>query len=205
MGQDCCTKEKLLQTALELMWENSYGSVSVDDICDRAGVRKGSFYHFFPSKSDLTVAVLEMNWEKIRAKMDEAFSAQWSPLERFDRFATGTYEAQKEKKSRCGKACGCPNISVGLELSTQDEKIRQAVQRIFDRKHRYFESTLHDAEREGSIPPGDHSAKAKEIQSLVLGLLVQVKIYNDPEILANLKTTLRDLIGADKQSAVGAA
>jgi len=41
------TKDKLLQVAFDLLWDNSYGSVSVGDICERAGVNKGSFYHFF--------------------------------------------------------------------------------------------------------------------------------------------------------------
>jgi len=49
MRQDNTTKQKLLETAMELIWVSSYGSVGVDDICKRAGVSKGSFYHFFPS------------------------------------------------------------------------------------------------------------------------------------------------------------
>lgn len=200
MKCECETRGKLLETALLLMWENSYGSVSVDDICARAEVRKGSFYHFFPSKADLTVAAFEKNWEYIRAKMDQAFSPQFSPLERFDQYAKSLYEGQKEKKAKCGKACGCPYASLGMELSTQDEKIRKEVQLIFDRKHRYFESALHDAEREGSIPPGDHAAKARELHSLVVGLLAQVKIYNDPEILKNVGETIFNLIGVEKKN-----
>ena len=55
MKKTCETKEKLMQVGFDLMWDNSYGSVSVDDICKRAGINKGSFYHFFPSKADLVV------------------------------------------------------------------------------------------------------------------------------------------------------
>jgi len=36
------TKEKLLQVAFDLIWNQSYGSVSVDHICERAHVNKGS-------------------------------------------------------------------------------------------------------------------------------------------------------------------
>jgi len=55
MKKTCETKEKLLQVGFDLIWDSSYGSVSVDDICRRAGINKGSFYHFFPSKADLVV------------------------------------------------------------------------------------------------------------------------------------------------------
>ncbi len=46
-------KPRLMDAARTLIWENSYGSTSVDAICLKAGVRKGSFYHFFESKSAL--------------------------------------------------------------------------------------------------------------------------------------------------------
>jgi AcrR family transcriptional regulator len=38
---------------MDLIWENSNGATSVDAICQRAVVRKGSFYYFFKSKSQL--------------------------------------------------------------------------------------------------------------------------------------------------------
>lgn len=204
MKPECETRTKLLTTALELMWERSYGSVSVDDICARADVRKGSFYYFFPSKSDLTVAAFEKNWEQICAKLDQAFSPQHPPLERFSRFARALYQSQTEKKGTCGKACGCPYISVGLELSTEDENIRKKVQSIFSGYCRYFESALNEAEREGLIPPGNHAETARAIDALVMGLLVQTKIYNDPEALKNTEQSIFRLIGLDVAQSVAA-
>ena len=52
-------KEKILKAAKELFWLHNYGSVSVDDICKKSDVKKGSFYHFYKSKSDLCVACLD--------------------------------------------------------------------------------------------------------------------------------------------------
>lgn len=49
------TKTKLIETATDLIWRDSYGSVSVDDICAQTGVKKGSFYHYFPSKAHLAL------------------------------------------------------------------------------------------------------------------------------------------------------
>ncbi len=64
MAKPSDTKEKLLQVAFDLIWNQSYGSVSVDHICERARVNKGSFYHFFASKSDLAVEAYEENWRR---------------------------------------------------------------------------------------------------------------------------------------------
>jgi TetR/AcrR family transcriptional regulator, transcriptional repressor for nem operon len=73
MGKSSDTKEKLLQVAFDLIWNQSYGSVSVDQICERARLNKGSFYHFFPSKSDLAVEAYEEHWREKQPEMDRIF------------------------------------------------------------------------------------------------------------------------------------
>ena len=52
-------KERLMDAAMDLIWHNSYGTTSVDAICERAGAKKGSFYYFFKSKSELAAAALD--------------------------------------------------------------------------------------------------------------------------------------------------
>lgn len=57
-------RDKLLEAALAEMLSRGYSATTVDEICDRAGVSKGSFYHFFSSKEDLGLAVLDAYHEK---------------------------------------------------------------------------------------------------------------------------------------------
>jgi len=49
-------------------------TTSVDAICERAGAKKGSFYYFFKSKSELTAAALETEWNKNKTNMEPFFS-----------------------------------------------------------------------------------------------------------------------------------
>ena len=53
MGRTSDARERLIATAIELIRARSYESVGVDALCNHAQVKKGSFYHFFPSKQDL--------------------------------------------------------------------------------------------------------------------------------------------------------
>jgi len=77
---------RLLEATINALWERRYGSVSVDAICLRADVRKGSFYHFFKSKTELAVAALDHLWEtRSRPAIDEIFSPTRPPLARFER------------------------------------------------------------------------------------------------------------------------
>src|SRR5712671_3297255 len=93
-------KERLTDAALDLMWENSYGTTSVDAICERAGAKKGSFYYFFKSKSELTAAALEAEWHKNKANMDALFSPTVPPLERFDRYFDYVHDHLAEFRSQ---------------------------------------------------------------------------------------------------------
>ena len=196
MGRTSNAKERLLQVAFDLIWEQSYGSVSVDDICVRAKVKKGSFYYFFPSKSDLAVAAYEEHWQQKRPSYDQTFSPQVPPLERIENFCQHIYESQKEKKAKTGRVLGCPFASVGCELSTQDEKIRVKAQEMFDRFCLYLETTLRDAHREGLIEKCDFVAKSQAIYSFTMGMLLQAKVKNDPETLRDLAPTIMQMIGA---------
>ena len=56
------TRERLIDTTQRLLWSDGYAGVSVDRICKEAGVKKGSFYHFFPSKEDLVLEALDALW-----------------------------------------------------------------------------------------------------------------------------------------------
>src|SRR5882757_3141217 len=76
------TRERLLSAALDLIWSGSYGTVGVEEICARADVRKGTFYHFFPSKADLVVAAYEAHWQEVKPSYDAIFSTAVPPLER---------------------------------------------------------------------------------------------------------------------------
>ena len=124
MKAESDSKRKLLETAVQMIWESSYGSVSVDDICTKAGVNKGSFYYAFKSKSDLAVAAFERYWESKQPLMDQIFSAQISPLERLNGYCELIVRDQRAKYESFGKMLGGPFCSLGSELSTQDEKIR---------------------------------------------------------------------------------
>src|SRR5947199_8929043 len=79
-------KERLTDAAMDLIWHNSYGTTSVDAICERAGAKKGSVYYFFKSKSELAAAALEADGNKKKAEMNSMFSPTVPPLGRFDGF-----------------------------------------------------------------------------------------------------------------------
>lgn len=50
------SKTKLLDAALQMIRAKGYAATTIDDICHKAGVTKGSFFHHFKSKDELALA-----------------------------------------------------------------------------------------------------------------------------------------------------
>jgi len=188
-------KERLTDAALDLIWHNSYGTTSVDAICERAGAKKGSFYYFFKSKSELTAAALEAEWNKRKADMDALFSPTVPPLERFDRYFDYVHDRLAELQKACGSILGCPLLTIGSEVGTQDEGVRDTVDRIWNRKIKYFESAIRDADAQGLIEAPDPEGKAKMLFACYHGTLTQARIQNDVELIRDLKRVARGVLG----------
>jgi TetR/AcrR family transcriptional repressor of nem operon len=201
MKQESETKRKLLETAIELIWESSYGAVSVDDICNKAGVNKGSFYYAFKSKSELAVAAYERHWEAKRPMMDQIFSTQVPPLERLQKACESMVQDQTDKQISFGKVLGCPFCALGSELSTQDEAIRQKVEVMSGRVIKYYEALVRDLAAEGLIESQDHKELANELYFYVIGVMMQAKIENSLRVLDRLHCGALRLLGVKQATA----
>jgi len=188
-------KERLMEAAMDLMWLNGYGAASVDAICEQAGAKKGSFYYFFKSKSELAAAALEADWTEKKAQMDSIFSPTVPPLERLERYFDFVHGRLAELQKKCGSILGCPYVSVGSEVSTQDPIVRETIDRIMDRKMKYFISAVRDAAAQGLIDAPNPEAKARALFACYQGTVAQARIQNDIELLREFKDVARTVLG----------
>jgi len=188
-------KVRLMDAAKQLIWSSSYGGTSVDSICDEAGVKKGSFYYFFRSKSDLAVAALEDDWKQKKPSYDALFSPLTSPLERLQNYFESIHSYQSKTKSEMGSVLGCPMFTLGSEISTQDPAIRRKVQEILEHRIKYIESALRDAKADDLIQVRDPKATARSIFALLQGALTQARIQDDLEPITGLKRSVFEMLG----------
>jgi len=183
------SKQKLIETANDLIWKSSYGSVSVDDICTTSGVKKGSFYYYFPSKAELAVAVMEQSYLEFESGINDIFTDEISPITRFENFATFIYDNQKFAFEKYGQVCGCPFASLGSEMAGNEEMIQQKADEIFSRQGTIFAASIKEMIDHGQLSPDtDVDIKASQVLSFILGQLMMARIQND---LTNLREELR--------------
>ncbi len=193
-----------MKAVLELIWAGSYGNTTIDQICERAGVKKGSFYYFFDSKADLAAAAFDANWQVRRKELDSIFSPTVPPLERLQKYCDFSYRFQGEIKARFGMVLGCPLFALGAEVCTHETLLRNKIQEILEYKRKYLESAVRDAHACGVIHAPDPAEKARMILAYYEGLLTQARIHNDVEVLRDTARGIFAMLGVKEKKRVAA-
>ena len=195
MGRTSNARQRLIEAIGSLIWVGSYGSTTIDDICVKAGVKKGSFYYFFDSKANLAIAAIDADWQLRRAELDAIFSPVVPPLERFQKLAAYVCNSQQDVCEKFGCVLGCPLFALGAEISTQETKLQQKIQEVLDYKRLYFESAIRDAHSAGLIHAPDAAEKARLLFTFYQALLTEARIRNDLEVFRDAALGTFQLLG----------
>lgn len=182
-----------------LFWEKGYNGVSVDEICGKAGVNKGTFYHFFASKIALAETVLEEWWNQFRIELLEpAFAPDIPPLLRIERMIRLCHQKQLHVQASTGVTYGCPFCTLGSDLLHIDDSVKKAVQDVFTRITSYFEVTIREAQSAyGVTLPDSPPVVARMLMALLNGATLQAKIGNSPDKLLDIIPLLPRFLGVN--------
>ncbi len=194
MHLDTDTRTRILSVARGLFHGRSYADVGIKEICDSAQVQKGSFYHFFPSKRDLALAVIDdMAGEWAHGFVAEAFDHDLPPMERLDYMVDAAYYWQKAAKDIEGRMPGCLFGNLALEISTRDDVLRAKLNAVFNKAKDRFRETLEEAVATGAIPPLDAEATSTAMLAYLEGVILLAKTRNDPEVVRILGPAIKTL------------
>jgi TetR/AcrR family transcriptional regulator, transcriptional repressor for nem operon len=187
------TRERIVRAAARLFLTRSYWSVGVADLCTAADVRKGSFYHFFPSKVDLAKAVVDLHAEQLGRRLAAAGDAD--PAARLFAVAGAIGSIQQGFEERFGRIVGCPFGNLAAELSTTDDELRAHVAEVFTRWETALATACREVAAHGVLRDGvDPDRLAHMILAQVQGLILLAKVSGAPA--AEITTGLRTLIEA---------
>jgi len=190
------TRERILSTAQRLFHARTYSEVGINTLCSEAGVVKGSFYHFFPSKQALLDAVMERNREVLLAEMNA--SAKGQPdgrsqvLAQFNVFL----KTALEQKSKDGSMLGCPVGSLSSELAPSNAAARTAGSATLLAWARLLEAQVLAGVNDGSIVSTvDPHRTSLSLLAVIQGLSTLGRTFNDPELLSGIaKTSVKRLL-----------
>lgn len=144
------------------MHARGFSASGVKDITDAAGVPKGSFYAYFPSKEVFAAAILDHYWSDIEARILPVLDANGTAQERITHF----FSALADEHEAADFLLGCLVGNLSLELGGSSEPVRDELLRIMSR----WDSALAAAVRSGQQGSGGvrTDLSAEEIASLLV-------------------------------------
>jgi TetR/AcrR family transcriptional regulator, transcriptional repressor for nem operon len=140
-------RRRLLAAGRDLVHARGFAASGVKDITEAAGVPKGSFYAYFPSKEAFAAAMLEDYWAEIEARLLPMLDADGPAGERIARF----FHALADKHEAGDFLLGCLVGNMSLELGGSSEPVRAELVRILER----WDAALTACVRSGQQGSGD--------------------------------------------------
>ena len=165
------TRDKLVEAAAAIFHERGYAASGVADILKSAGAGSGSLYHFFESKEDLVIAVLDRYKERLpRAIFGPVKERIADPVERI----FGVLRFYREYLRANGCTRGCPVANLACELSDTNALVRAKVDELFACWRGAIRECVDDAL--DRMPPGvDPEAVATFVLAVMEGGVMQAR------------------------------
>ena len=184
------TRERILKTAFQLFHEQGYNATGVSTILHEAGVNAGSMYHFFESKDDLLLQVLEFSLGYLGpAVMDPVEAKTADPVARI--FAL--LDHYRSRLDRHGCRLGCPMGNMALEICDGNADARALVHRNFEH---WIDRVAGWLDEGGDrIPPGvDRRQLARFVLTVMEGGVMQSRAAGRLEPFDAAVEALRDYL-----------
>ncbi|HKV53841.1 MAG TPA: TetR/AcrR family transcriptional regulator [Candidatus Binataceae bacterium] len=174
---EASSRTSILKTARNLMLKYGYAATSVDDICSSAGVTKGSLYHFFETKEELGMVVLNGFYDEGVARVARGPHAEMNdPYQRllglFDHLEAIGPELWRD---------GCLMGNFACELSESSPIIRRRVSEIFEELVNKLAPIFRPIARRRK----EADELAEQTLMVIEGAVVMAKAHNDPNRIAS--------------------
>lgn len=142
------TRHHIIETGADLIGQKGFGATGINAVLTAAGVPKGSFYHYFSSKNDFGLAVIDSFAEEYDATLDRILNdSRRSCVDRLRAY----FDTGFETMTSCEYTRGCLIGNLGQELAGQSEAFRTRLDKVFSGWEKRFERCIAEAQTAGDI------------------------------------------------------
>jgi TetR/AcrR family transcriptional regulator, transcriptional repressor for nem operon len=177
------TQQQLLQQGVTMLLRHGYHNLGIAAVLEATQIPKGSFYHYFESKEDFGLQVIDLYMTEVHAGLDQCLADQsLPPLQRVRRFFELT-----EEKYRTEGYLGCLLGGLGQELSGVSETVRRKVEQCLSEIAGRIASCIREAIRRGELSKGTNPvAMADLLVNCWEGAALRSRLRRDPAPLREM-------------------
>jgi len=177
------TKKRILKSGAEIIHLKGFHHTGIQEILDRAGVPKGSFYNYFKSKEDFGIQVIDFYVEQFSLLIKKFLEDDaLTPFEKIQGILGWFIEFFKSRDY----AYGCPIGNLSQEMGDLSPEFRIKLKQAIDSMVKIYAALLSEAQKAGELS-GDLDVQdiAGFIVSSWQGALLRMKIEKSSGPLEN--------------------
>jgi TetR/AcrR family transcriptional repressor of nem operon len=173
------TRNHIIDTGADLIGQKAFGATGINAVLTTAGVPKGSFYHYFSSKNDFGLAVIDTFAQEYDTRLDQILNdTSISCVDRLRAY----FDNGLETMASCEFTRGCLIGNLGQELAGQNETFRKRLDTVFQGWEKRFERCIEEARQAGDV---DASISPADVASFLLsgweGAILRAKVLKSTE------------------------
>lgn len=199
-------RQRLLEAAVKLVREQGFAATSVEQLCNEAGVTKGAFFHHFPSKEALGVAVAEY-WTMTTSEMFAAapYHQYADPVDR----VLGYIDFRIALVGGPVEEFSCVAGTLVQEAFLASQPIREAARDSIMGNARALEADIAEAMQARGVTGTTAESLARHIQTVIQGSIILAKTQEETgsaelarEALGHLRRYFELLFAGQTQESV---
>ncbi|MEO6700836.1 MAG: TetR/AcrR family transcriptional regulator [Jatrophihabitantaceae bacterium] len=181
------TRDRIVAAAADLMVARGIASVSLDEVGRATSTSKSQMYHYFNSKDDLVMAVVEHVGEQILAFQGNLLQEMKS-LEDVERWANAIVVHQRQSQPYCG----CPLGTLAGELSGNSLQPQPQIDAAFAAWQLLLETGLSRMVANGQLRPNADPQRLaiSTLAALQGGLLLSKATQDESSLRVPLDTAV---------------
>jgi TetR/AcrR family transcriptional repressor of nem operon len=180
-------KTDIARLALQEAQAHSFEKVSMQDLANKAGIKKASFYYHFPSKQAVAIGALEV----AHAMLQDYFQyhKQRSPKSQIDAYIKLFAKHMNPIHNLC------PGAGFISAWSSQSTELHKAVQVLYLIHYEYLVDVIEKGIEQGTLSPIVPSSEAAQsIFCMLQGGLLAARVNHSTDIFSILSTTIDNLL-----------
>ncbi|MGL4395574.1 MAG: TetR/AcrR family transcriptional regulator [Hyphomicrobium sp.] len=179
------SRDRLIAAATELFLGGSFHNIGIAELCAAARINKGTFYHFFPSKLDLLIEVIDRYVRDIAERYREIAGSDDRPARKIRNVFLMPQRRNEVWAAVHGTASGCFLGNVILELAASEPVVREKAAWAIEQWSLALRPIVADFLASEGIRNLDAEAAADVIIGLIQGAHVLAKAKNDSSVFSS--------------------
>lgn len=184
-------RDQLIGAARDLILERGFTAATVDRVCERSGVTKGAFFHYFADKEALAEAVAGSFAMDLVASYGSApFREIADPLARIDAYIDHTIDVCRGPLL----SDGCLIGALTVEMSATQPEVRALCAMTFEGWAKDLEALLEEAKTAHRGAKHESGPLARLFLATVEGALILARAHGDPGLVTEALETFRGYV-----------